>query len=222
MNLKQDEKELRSNDLIGHITEDKKVIPFPNHVRQTEKIQKNMILKKRVYAFCVDLYVIVGIKLMITFAYTSFFKSFFFQLPQQKQQRLLDSLMIVDLSVTPIIFFSYFLLSYYSGEGKSLGKLFFKLTVAQNELEKDYLPTFRQALLRTIGYMSCYLSLGTLFFVPFFRNDRRGIPDMLSGTKVYSDHEIYLQFVEKESPAEVIPLVATDSNEAVASEKKAA
>lgn len=218
MNLKQDDKELRSDDLIGHLTEDKKVLPFPNRFRHDQKSQQNHTLKKRVYAFCVDLYIIVGIKLMVTFAYTSFFKSFFFQLPHRKQQDLLDGLMVVDLSITPIIFFSYFLVSYYSGEGKSLGKIFFKLTVAKNELSKDYLPTFKQAVLRTVGYMTCYLSLGTLFFLPFFRKDRRGIPDMFSGTQVYTDHEIYLHFAEKDSSAEVIPL----TTETVTEEKKAA
>lgn len=216
MNLKDDEKELRSDDLIGHLTENKKVLPFPNRLRSNQASQKNQVLKKRVYAFCVDLYIIVGIKLMITFAYTSFFKSFFFQLPFKKQQHLLESLMMVDVAVTPLIFFTYFLISYYSGEGKSLGKLFFKLTVAQNQLTKDYLPTFKQALFRTLGYMACYLSLGTLFLMPFFRKDRRGLPDLLSGTQVYSDQVIYLEFAEKgpmaDAPAEVIPLV--DDNQA--------
>lgn len=221
MNLKEDQKELRNDDLVGHLTEDKKVLPFPNKLKIDQGPEKGQVLRKRVYAFCVDLYIVVAIKLMITFSYTSFFKSFFFQLPFKKQQHLLDNLMIVDMAMTPFIFFTYFLVSYYSGEGKTLGKLFFKLTVAQNELTKDYLPTLKQAFMRTVGYMACYLSLGTLFLLPFFRKDRRGLPDMFSGTQVYSDQAIYREFAELNLPAEVIPLVEV-VNEESDNENKAA
>ncbi|MFZ4712404.1 MAG: RDD family protein [Bacteriovoracaceae bacterium] len=191
MNMFKKDKQISPNDLVAHIEEHAKVLPFPREILANEKKRKTNYMRRRVLAFCVDLYAILVVKIMMTLAYTSFFKSFFFQLPQYKQKQMLEGIQVLDLGTTPVIFFTYFVVSYFSGEGKTLGKLMFKLTVVNPALKNDYFPNLKQSFMRAIGYCACYLSLGTLFFLPFIRKDRKSLSDLFSNTSVLADQELY-------------------------------
>ncbi len=188
---KLNEKELPATDLVSHLEEQAKIIPFPREMNvQGTKVKSNL-LKRRVMAFCVDLYAIVMIKIMMTLAYTSFFKAFFFQLPVLKQKRMVEGLMTLDLYIAPIIFFTYFFVSYFSGEGKTVGKLMFKISVVRPDLKNDYFPNMKESFARTIAYMACYMTAGLLFLLPFFRKDQKSLADLWSKTMVMNDHELY-------------------------------
>lgn len=215
----QKEKDIHPLSLVGHIENKAKVIPFPTHLTQNQKKQRSMILRKRVYSFCVDIYTIVAIKILMTMTYGHFIRTFFFQLPYKMQQKLMTQITLMDFAMAPIVFISYFLISYYMADGKTVGKLLFKLSVAKNNLGADHLPSFKESLLRTLGYVICYLSAGVLFAVPFLRKDRRGIPDMISGTRVYSDLEIYNHLLEISTSENVIQI---DFSKLPTEEKKVA
>lgn len=191
-------KEEQSPDLIQEIQKEGKILPFPKNNFQENKGKQKLLLRKRTYAFLIDLYAIVLIKILMTLSYTSFFKAFFFQLPLGKQKAMLQNIQSVDLMLTPIVFFTYFLFSYFAGDGKTIGKLILKLSVASKDLKPNYIPNFKESFMRSFGYCLNYLSLGTLFLVPFFRKDGRGIPDMISKTSVYFDEDIKAFFSNNE------------------------
>ena len=191
MNMFKKEKTIASNDLVSHIEQKAKILPFPREIKKIDPKQSKNFMRKRVLAFCVDLYAILIIKVMMTLAYTSFFKSFFFQLPAYKQKQMIEGIQWLDLLTTPIVFFTYFVLSYFSGEGKTIGKLMFKLTVVRPDLKNDYFPTIKEALMRTLGYCACYMTLGVLFLLPFIRKDKKSLSDLFSNTTVWSDQDLY-------------------------------
>ena len=191
MNMFKKEKTIAANDLVSHIEHKAKILPFTRELKKNDSKHSKNFMRKRVLAFCVDLYAILIIKVMMTLAYTSFFKSFFFQLPAYKQKQMIEGIQWLDLLTTPIVFFTYFVLSYFSGEGKTIGKLMFKLTVVRPDLKNDYFPTIKEALMRTLGYIVCYMTLGVLFLLPFIRKDRKSLSDIFSNTSVWSDQELY-------------------------------
>lgn len=86
-------------------------------------------------------------------------------------------------------YFGYFFLCLILTEGHTLGKSIMGLKVHRPHAPFTEL-TPMEALMRTSGYLICYLSLGTLFLIPILSRSKKGLPDWLSGTVVSSEAEL--------------------------------
>lgn len=149
------------------------------------------LLKRRTYAFTLDLFAVALINKGILIAYTNFLQSFFYQLPIHAQQSIIGEIPKASFFTLTAVFFSYFLMSFYLGEGKTPGKLFFGLRVYSPKKLQDTL-TLKESSLRSLGYFLCYATGLFLFLAPFMRKDRKGVPDWFSGTQTISEERFLL------------------------------
>jgi uncharacterized RDD family membrane protein YckC len=180
------------------------VLPFPISVDlkpsgQTEKEIKaerweearKGKLKKRFYAFFTDLFLIGLLQKAIIFSYVSFINQTLYQAPAIVRSNLTSNVTELKISTLIFTFFSYFLISYYMGHGKTIGKTVFNLRVLSHEGEAEEL-SFMESFMRTLGYTTCYVTGSFLFAIVFLRNDHRGIPDFFSQTEVITEEEFTL------------------------------
>ncbi len=170
------------------------IVRNPRDQRNPEKTMPKdpNLLKKRVYSFTADLVVIALINKGLMYTYISFLKTYFYQLPL-KTQFLLESKVYSIHSVSLLlVFWGYFIISYYWGEGKTPGKLLFGLKVYSPSFKNtaEYHLTLKESFSRTMGYFLCYLTFGLLFGIAFFTKNKKGIPDWLSHTSIVSDEQM--------------------------------
>ncbi len=150
--------------------------------------ERKKILKKRMYAFILDLYAIVFLNKFMVYAWLGFVNSYIsnISLFSSKSSGLVNS-GATNLSL-PIVYTAYFFFFYYLGEGRTLGKMIFKLRVYSNGHRKEELSA-KECFSRSIGYLMC----NYLFFVPFalvyLKKDMKSIGDYISGTTVLTDEE---------------------------------
>lgn len=157
---------------------------------------KSQLFKNRIYAFTFDMFMVGLISKLVMFTYTSFLRSFFHQLRYQVQDTLASGLPAIHFSVLMTVFFSYFFVSFYTSEGKTLGKMMFGLRVYSPTQPRMAL-TLNESFKRTMGYLVCYATGLFLFALPLVRSDRRGLPDFFSKTEVvFEDY-----FIENILPA---------------------
>jgi len=170
----------------------------------TQKLPKKKELRKsRTYAFILDLYAIVLLTNFICFSWMTFVNKFIsnMALTDRSMSKLLFS-GTYNLSLA-IIFTSYFFFSYYLADGRTIGKMLFKLKVCANHDRKRTLSA-KESLSRSVGYLFCNF----LFFIPFvtiyFRKDSKSIADYISNTHVLRDDEIaVLESLEEKPMAQV-------------------
>lgn len=167
------------------------------------KRYKKLILKKRTYAFTVDLLFISLLNKVIIQSYGMFLKTFFYHLSKPEQLQILQGLDKVFLGVLTTIFMGYFVISYYMGEGQTPGKVLFGLKVHSKNSEP--LPLI-SCINRTIGYVVCHASFLLLYGLPFITKKGLGVQDWLSGTYVDRVNPMTI------SKATVIPLPAPEED----------
>lgn len=154
----------------------------------TSSVNKQQLFRHRVYAFTFDMFMVGLTSKLVMFTYTSFLRTFFHQLRFQVQDTLAKGVPLIHLSVLMAVFFSYFFISYYTSEGKTLGKMMFGLRVYSPTHPRTAL-TLSESFKRTMGYLVCYVTGLFLFALPLVRSDRRGLPDFFSNTEVtFEDH----------------------------------
>ena len=139
------------------------------------------LLRKRTYAFTVDLFMIVVINKLLGSIFINILSSFFYHLSIYDQKRVYFQLPLLYTALLLSVFMGYFIAAYTLGQGQTIGKLIFSLKVSGS---KQGCPTFIEALSRTIGYFFCYMTGVVLFALPYFRKDSKGIPDFISQTSV--------------------------------------
>ncbi len=83
----------------------------------------------------------------------------------------------------------YFFCCYLLTEGHTLGKSIMNLRVHRPHEHHGAL-TPREAMMRTWGYLMCYMSAGLLFAIPVLSRSQKGLPDWLSGTIVSDEEEL--------------------------------
>jgi uncharacterized RDD family membrane protein YckC len=172
-----------------------------------------LLLKKRIWAFSVDLIAIVIMQRLLILSFANFLRTFFYQLPYNSQFNLQTNMTQIHLSTLAMVFVGYFFLSYYLGEGKTPGKMLFGLRVYPDHRvshDRHHLG-FMECLSRSVSYLFCYLLGSILFLMPFLRVDARGVPDFLSGTSVY-DEEEYKAYL-KAHQEEQLTLFTTDKDD---------
>ena len=139
------------------------------------------VLKKRLYAFTMDLFLVTMINKVIINSYVLYLQTVFYHFSEVEQARLIASLEQVFISIFALLFFSYFALSHYLGNGQTPGKILFALRVVRfdNELPLNFIQSTARTILQAA---SCLL-----FFVPliicFMTPRGRGLHEWLSFSK---------------------------------------
>jgi uncharacterized RDD family membrane protein YckC len=186
---------------------DKRPIP---HLTQ-QKPSDEGLLKDRSYAFITDLFLIGIINRAIMFTYGNFVRTFFYQMPYSVQKSFNEQMVQATSLSFIVVFWGYFLLSYYLSEGRTPGKIIFHLKVQSPHTHEGHL-SLKSCVLRTLGYFVALPSFFALLAIPFFRKDKKGIPDMLSNTFIMSiKEERYIDSLQDETGvAAVTPLFPED------------
>ena len=145
-----------------------------------------VVLKRRVYAFWIDFFLITFLYKAFLYVYIDFIKKaiLFFQL----KEMIFEYSFIVYFPLFSIIFCAYFLLSSFLSNGKTPGKGLLKLKIHSVD-HRDL--SMMSCLLRALTTYICYLPMGLLLMIPFFSKNGRGLPDWVSGTHVCLDKEDY-------------------------------
>jgi len=204
----------------------KNEITIPHLITKPRTSSKGL-LKKRSYAFTMDLFFITLINKGIIFTYVNFLETYLYQLPSSFQMSINQKITQVNNLSLLFIFWGYFLFSYYMGEGKTPGKLIFGIKVHSPHRADDHL-SFKEAFMRTGGYfVGCFTGM-FLLAVPFLRKDAKGIPDFLSHTHVVSEDELeYIKsledhWVEDDNVQSLFPEDPVSSKISFENDKKAA
>ena len=142
------------------------------------------IMRKRTYGFLIDLFLILMIQKSITFTFNNFFNTFFYHLPNEIQAQLIKGIDSSNLLILLIVFWGYFILSYYLGNGQTPGKMIVGLKIQSDTNELS----LSQCTMRTLGYFICYVTCCILFIIPFLTKNQNGIPDWISNTKVIDEN----------------------------------
>lgn len=157
-------------------------------------------LKRRAYAFIVDLYAIVFINKFMAFTWNSAVNNFISNLAFGKYEaakRLTSGIETISL---PIIIASYFFFSYYLNDGRTFGKMLFNLKVYSNN--KNSQLTVLEALSRSVSYILYSYFFYLPFIINFLRKDMKSITDYVSQTTVMSDEEhSILESLEEDTSA---------------------
>jgi uncharacterized RDD family membrane protein YckC len=173
-------------------------------------------LIKRSLALGIDIFSIGVIKVLLVFSYATFISTMLTGLDFSQRYQLHKGLEFFDYFLTLCVFIGYFTGSFFIFKGKTLGKKLMKLTTVktsyiENHNQTNFELTFKQAWHRTAGYLACYLTLGSLFALPFFRDDQKSLAEILSHTTVISEEEMYQLFLEKNQAPEVVQIIIEKS-----------
>lgn len=145
--------------------------------------QTNDILKKRVYAFTTDFFIIVLTNYFLMAAFTNLLRTVFFHLPIRAQMFLIQKLTIMSSVTLMSLTFAYFSIFYFVSNGRTMGKTLFGLKVVSAEGEM----TLKQSMQRSISYFTCAMMGSFLFALPFIRKDSKSLADLFSNTSVAYD-----------------------------------
>ena len=125
----------------------------------------------------------------------------------------------VELSVISVVFFGYFFLSFYMGNGKTPGKILFKLRVVPTNGPTELL-TLNESFKRTLGYFFCYVTGFILFALPYFNKNRDGLPDLFSSSHVLTEEQYKLLLSQKTEQDETESQLELDFNSSIIDEDK--
>lgn len=154
-------------------------------------------LKKRFYAFYIDLVAIGVIQKVLVYTYVNCINELLTSIPRFHKVSLLDHTWQLTITTLSFTFFSYFLMSLYLNHGQTLGKSLLGLRVYSSESADGEL-SFTESLLRTITYTACYLTGSFLLLIPFLKKDSKGLPDYFSHTETLSEAEFVLKMTEQQ------------------------
>ncbi len=151
--------------------------------KPTRPFQSKKVLRKRVYAFIIDLFVISLIGQLMVNSFEEYVQLHLFGLAGKTQWNILNHTSHHHLRfvLNSINLFGYFFLSLYLSSGQTFGKLLMGLRIVNRRQVLKPL-TMKDALLRTTAYYINYTLFCLPFFISFFRRDKSGLPDMLSAT----------------------------------------
>ncbi|EQC49086.1 RDD family protein [Bacteriovorax sp. BSW11_IV] len=156
-------------------------------ISETPPKQKS-ILKRRVYAFVMDLVIIGIINKGLELTFINYVKEFFYHIPSRLLSILEGRMGQIEFVTFTFIFIGYFTLSYYLGKGHTAGKFVFELQVRRAKDDSDL--TLVECVNRTLSYYLCWAFGMFPFLLSFVRKDHKGIPDFCSGTHVMGHEEI--------------------------------
>jgi len=155
-------------------------------------LSKESITQKRIYSFMVDFAFIMVMNTAVHTSYSIFVNEFYAPISSTLKTQLMQTNSGLQVGVFMLLYMSYFFYSMYVLNGKTLGKMVFKLKTVSNDYiyEEDELESnleIRQSFRRSFGYLTYFLSFGTFFIFSLLSEDKRGIPDYFSGTRTVSN-----------------------------------
>lgn len=146
---------------------------------------------KRVWAFNIDLVCIFFINKGVVGAFHSTIKNFYYQLNTQTQVAIEQNIHNISMLSFFIVFFGYFIFSYYLGEGKTPGKHFMGISAYPQRFQEDgdIQLTLKESFLRTLGHI-----VSLIFIIPFavclLNKEKKSVSDFISQTELLSDEEL--------------------------------
>ncbi|MBP9680580.1 MAG: RDD family protein [Bacteriovorax sp.] len=149
-------------------------------------LYKNDLLKKRVYALTMDLFIIVITNYFLMASFTNFLKTVFFSFPLHMQLFLIHRLGALSSITLMSLTFAYFSVFYFVTNGRTLGKTVFGIKVATYDKRE---MTIVQSMKRALAYFFCAMMGSFLFALSFFREDQKSLADLFSQTKVDYDQK---------------------------------
>jgi uncharacterized RDD family membrane protein YckC len=146
--------------------------------------QTSDLLKKRVYALTMDLFVVVVTNYFLMASFTNFVKTVFFSFPLRAQIFLVSKFAIMSSVSLAALTFAYFSLFYFVTNGRTMGKTLFGLKV---ETKDGSELTLNQSMLRAFSYFVSAFFAYIPFGISFLRKDGKSLADLFSGTAVSFD-----------------------------------
>lgn len=151
-------------------------------MKEYRKLYFSGLMKKRTYAFTIDLLFICLLNKVMINSYTLYLQTVFYHFPAEKQLELLSSLENVFLGLFSVLFVSYFTLSFYLGKGQTPGKLLFSIQVVNHRSDRPI--SFIQSIVRALGQGASCLLFFTPFIFSFIFPQWRGLHEWMSSTKI--------------------------------------
>jgi uncharacterized RDD family membrane protein YckC len=158
-------------------------------------LEPRKIFFKRMGAFFIDLITISFLHSTLFAAYRVFVDSHLYFLTSSSKDNLVESVQMIEIPILFLVFLTYFTLTLYIYQGKTLGKMIMKIsTIHQDFLQEygelNYMLSFQQCYRRALAYAFCYLSVGTLFAVSYFTKGQRGLPDFMAQSQTILDKDL--------------------------------
>ncbi len=186
---------MKENNVISlatHISKKTPIDTFQVDDLGAFSIDKERIGLRRAFAFGCDFFLIMTMTNMAVSSYAIFVKEFLQPMNMLQKTQMMGSVWALGLGVAGVIAFTYFFYCNYFLNGKTAGSHLMKLTTIDDSYpfvdEQDHhAPSASQCAKRTMGYMACYFSFGLFFFFTYLNEEKRGVPDFVSGTRVVSD-----------------------------------
>lgn len=155
----------------------------------TNKQKSRKLLKKRIMAFSIDLMAIGIFEKVALLTMKSALSGMLLYASSSIQHEVSPIIRRFELPMLLGCYVGYFFCCYLLTEGHTLGKSMMNLRVHRPH-EHGGALTPREAMMRTWGYLFCYMSAGLLFTIPMLSKSQKGIPDWLSGTIVSDEDEL--------------------------------
>lgn len=172
-----------------------KIYTFPI-LKKKIKSEASKKRTRRINSFITDLLFIQIFQKMAIFAYIEFVNQSLFALPFAAKANLMGNLSQMRTTTMFLSYFSYFLVSAYLFEGKTIGKSLFNLRIVSKDREGREL-SFKESVLRAVGYTISYIMLFLPFLASAFTKNGRGLPDFLSQTEVMTDEQYELFLIDQ-------------------------
>ena len=166
------------------------------------------ILKKRVYAFTIDMGIVVVANFFLMAAFKQFIHTVFFHFPFKMQLILINKMTIMSSISLMSLMFAYFSLFYFVTNGRTIGKTLFGLQVKNADNSE---MTLTQSMLRPLAYFTCAMTGSFLFALSYIRKDEKSLADIFSNCIVEYDvfekkaqgTEFQLSLLEAQSDYEI-------------------
>lgn len=174
---------------------------------------KDVMLKKRVYAMTMDLFIVTATNYFLMASFTNFVRTVFFHFPLKAQIFLIHKFSMMTSVAMMSLMFAYFSLFYFVTNGRTMGKTMFGLKVVNADQSDLTLP---QSMKRAFAYFTCVMLGSFLFAMSYIRKDQKSLADLFSGSSVALDaHETQTAVQEKgtEFQLTLLHTVATTEEE---------
>lgn len=151
-----------------------------------QKKERQKRIQKRILAFTIDIFVILFLQKALLWAYKDLLHNMMVHMPMYEKKITQAYLPLMEFFTILTVYFFYFSISLYWGQGRTLGKAILGLKVYS--LSSEHGPNLLESFQRALGYLVCYMSANLLFILPVIRKDGKGLADWISGTFVVPEN----------------------------------
>ena len=178
--------------LTEYVERKKQVPTFDGDEFTYFDLKKDHIMLRRVGAFGADFFIILTLFNMMQVGYAQFVNAVMVPMSSAQKSALISESLGLNITLFGITYLAYFFIANYIYGGQSFGKKWMKLKVINEGYiyfkdVQEYDLTFSQALRRSFGKFLCYASFCSFFILNFINEEKRGISDMVSQTRVVSE-----------------------------------